>query len=112
MPDQTWKDKIDKEIKVCYATRATLNEKTKQQQKEIDEGRKERLELYDHKNAANDRLTAMEGGKVDYKTFTALSKCVTTLKTEKKFLPYIAMIVSTLAALGTLIYVIVKLGGN
>ncbi len=70
------------------------------------------MELYYHKNEIKQKITLLETGKVDYTTFNVLSKCVTQLKAEKKFLPFIVMIISALAGLGSLVYVIVRLGGG
>ena len=110
--DLEWVKSINKDMKECHEIRVRLEEHDKTQQKELDECKKERMELYDHKNAINNRLTAIEGGKVDYKTFNILKQCVATLKAEKKFLPYIVMIISALAGLGALAYVLIRIGGG
>ncbi len=110
--DPEWVKSVNNDIKSCNEIRVRLEEHDKAQQKEIDEGKKERMELYDHKNEINNKLTFLDTGKVDYKTFNVLSKCVATLKAEKRFLPYTVMIISALAGLGSLVYVIVRLGGS
>ena len=99
MPDDDWKRSVDKEIRICNAFRVLFDEKTKQQQKELDEGKKERLELYDYKNDIYRKLTFMKASQVDPREFRTLSKCVNTLKTEKKFLPWLGLIISIIVGL-------------
>ena len=96
---EDWKKQVDKEIRICNAFRVLFDERTKQQQKELDEGKKERLELYDYKNDIYRKLTFMKASQVDPREFRTLSKCVTTLKTEKKFLPWLGLIISIIVGL-------------
>ena len=96
---EDWKRSVDKEIRICNAFRVLFDERTKQQQKELDEGKKERLELYDYKNDIYRKLTFMKANQIDPKEFRTLSKCVNTLKTEKKFLPWLGVIISVIVGL-------------
>jgi hypothetical protein len=76
----------------CRDMRIRLEEHDKAQEKDIEEARGERMELYEHKNK--------------------IYKKITVLEMEKKFFPWAVMILSAIASLGTLIYVIVKLAGG
>ena len=99
MSDEDWKKSVDKEIKFCNEARVRLEEHDKQQQKELDEGKKERLELYDYKNDIYKKLTFMKASQVSPEEFKTLSKCVNSLKTEKKFLPWLGLIISMIVGI-------------
>ncbi len=110
--DEDWKKIVDKEMKACNEIRARLEERDKSQQIQLNEAKEERVELYDHKNDIYNRIVKLESNRVSPTEFQKLSKCVNTLKTEKQFLPYLVMIITALAALGSLVCVIFKLGGH
>jgi hypothetical protein len=81
-----------------------LEEQSKSQQKEIDEQWKQISDLFDYKNNIIQKITGLESQKVSYQSFNALSKCVTQLKTEKKFLPYVVMIVTLIGTIASVLY--------
>jgi hypothetical protein len=110
--DEKWKQVVDTDMKVCNEMRVRLEEHDKTQQKEIDESKSQISELYDYKNDIFRKLTTIDANKVSYKEYNALVKCVTQLKTEKKFLPYLVMGISLLASIASVIYVISKLAGG
>lgn len=82
-------------------------------QKQVDECKEERSELYDYKNKINSRLDIIETGKVDKSKFDDLKRCVSnlkiSLKTERKFLPWIAMILAIIASLCTTVFVVTQM---
>ena len=95
--EEPWKDK-------CLEDRVRLEERTTSQQKEIDEQWKQISDLFDYKNSLFNKITGLESQKVGYQNFNALSKCVTQLKTEKKFLPYLVMIVTLIGTIASVVY--------
>ena len=113
MPDDDWKKSVDKEIRDCNIAKTRLQDKDVQQQKELDTDRREILDLYDEKNEINNRLAIIETGKVNHKAFNELKTCVSNvkilLKTERKFLPWIAMIVSLIAGIGTIVFIVTQM---
>ncbi len=102
--DELWKAKIDGENKNCNEARIRLEEQTKSQQKEIDSQEALISDLFDYKNNIYQKITGLEAQKVGYQNFNALAKCVTQLKTEKKFLPYLVMIVTLIGTIASVIY--------
>jgi hypothetical protein len=102
--DEQWKHKIEAETRKCLEDRVRLEEQTKSQQKEIDESWKQISELYDYKNNIFQKITGLEAQKVGHKDFNALAKCVTQLKTERKFLPYLVMIVTLIGTIASVVY--------
>lgn len=112
MDNEVWKGKVEEDMKSCFEHRVRLDEKTKSQQKEIDENRSLLSDLYDYKNNTYEKITNIEANKVSYKQYNALSKCVTQLKTEKKFLPWLIMGMSLIASVASVVYVISKLAGG
>ncbi|MCP4259092.1 MAG: hypothetical protein GY774_16525 [Planctomycetes bacterium] len=114
--DEEWKKSVDDEVKKCNIEKARLQDKDEHQQKEIDLGWKERQDLYTEKNAIKDRVTIVETDKVGSGEFNKLKTCVSNLKillkTERKFLPWIAMIISILAGLATLVFIISRMSSS
>lgn len=122
MPDDKWKQSVNDDIKACTEFRVRLEEHDKSQQRELDKANNEIVELYDHKNAIKDRLTIVETDKIgatvfrkftndvavlksdtiNKETFNKLGNRVNGLITEKKFLPWLAVIISVVIGLGTL----------
>jgi GTPase involved in cell partitioning and DNA repair len=104
MQDEAWRARIDADNKKCNEARIRLEEHEKSQQKEINENKELISELYDYKNNIYRKLTVLEVDKVDVKDHNSLAKCVTQLKTEKKFLPYVIMILSLIGTIISVVY--------
>lgn len=90
--DEQWKAKVDSENKKCNEARIVLQEHEKSQQKEIDDHSDLISELYDYKNKIFQKITVLE--------------------VEKKFLPYLVMILSACATIGMFVWTILKAGGG
>ena len=107
--DENWKRRVEEDMKSCNENRVRLEEHDKAQQKEIDGGQEQLSELYDYKNDIYRKLTENKANAATIKEHHALAKQVTQLKTEKKFLPYVIMIISLISAIVTVIYATNKL---
>ncbi len=105
MLEERWKEKVDKDSKTCNEQRVRLEEHDKHQQKDIDEHEKLLSDIYDHKNNIYKKITLIEATKVSKKDYNALAKCVTQLKTEKKFFPWLVMGVSLVAAISSILFI-------
>jgi hypothetical protein len=104
MVDEQWKHRVDDDMKACNEQRIRLEEHDKTQQKEIDESKSLISDLYDYKNDIYKKITESKGDSVTQKDHNALAKCVTQLKTERKFLPYVIMIVSLIGTIVSCVY--------
>lgn len=101
--------KIDDEMKTCNEIRVRLEEHDKVQQKEIDHTKSEVSELYDYKNDIYRKITENKANAATVKDHNELAKQVTQLKTEKKFLPYVVMIISLIGTIISGVYITNKL---
>lgn len=90
--DEHWKDKIERETRECLKHRVRQDERTNSQQKEIDEHGDLISSLHDYKNKIFQKITVLE--------------------VEKKFLPWIVMILSAAATVGMFLWTIFKAGGG
>ncbi len=112
MTDEAWKSRVEKDMKLCNEHRVRLDERTISQQKEIDTTDGLLSDLYDYKNDIYRKLTENKANAVTVKDHNELATQVTRLNTEKKFLPYVIMIVSLIGTLVTAIYAVNKLTGG
>lgn len=106
--DEKWKQTVDKDMKSYNEMRVRLEEHDKNQEKDIAENKELISDLYDYKNNIYKKLTYLEVEKVSVKDHNALAKCVTQLKTEKKFLPWLVMITSLVVSIASLIFIVSK----
>lgn len=109
MADEQWKHKVDEDMKQCNEQRVRLEEHDKTQQKEIDEGKSQLSELYDYKNDIYRKITENKSNSATVRDHNELARQVTQLKTEKKFLPYVVMIISLIGTIISGIYITNKL---
>jgi hypothetical protein len=109
MTDEHWKHKVDESMKACNEQRVRLEEHDKAQQKEIDTNSEQLSDLYDYKNDIYRKLTENRSNAASIKDHNVLVQEVTRLKTEKKFLPYVVMIISLVATIISGIYITNKL---
>lgn len=106
--DEKWKQAVDKDMKSCNEMRVRLEEHDKNQEKDIAENKELISGLYDYKNNIYKKLTYLEVEKVSVKDHNAMAKCVTQLKTEKRFLPWLVMITSLVVSIASLIFIVSK----
>jgi len=90
---------VDVDMRKYNETRVRLEEHDKAQQKEIDFNKEQLSELYDYKNDIYRKLTESKANSVTPTEFHDLKQKVTELNTEKKFLPYVIMIVSLIGTI-------------
>ncbi len=103
MIDDVWKSVVDSDMKRCHESGIRLQEADKHQNEKIDKNEELIDHLYDYKNDTYRKITFMEANQIGRKEFNALSKCVNTLKTEKKFWPWLVMIVSAGVAAASIV---------
>ena len=109
MTEELWRQRVDADMKSCNEQRVRLEEHDKAQQKEIDISKSELSELYDYKNDIYRKITENKANAATVTDHNELAKQVTQLKTEKKFLPYVVMIVSLIGTIMSGIYITNKL---
>jgi hypothetical protein len=128
---EEWKKMVSADIKQCTEMRILLRESDKYQDEKIAESMRLIEQLFEHKNEILRQLTTLEACQVDQKdvslirkglievkteekvtpeAFDKLAEKVTVLMTEKKFLPYLIMILSALTGVGALVVMLVKGG--
>ncbi len=107
--DEKWQQVVNQDMKKCSEARVRLEEHDKNQGEGIKENKRLIEQLFDYKNSMLRKQTFLEVNKVDEKDIDEVRRAITILKTEKKFLPYIALIISILAGLGTLAWHFLKL---
>jgi hypothetical protein len=108
MIDEVWKHKIEADMKKCNEIRVRLEETDKHQGEKIEKNVELIEHMYDYKNNIYRKITFIEANKVDRKEFDAISKCVNTMKTEKKFLPWVVMIFSVIGTIVSVVYMLLK----
>lgn len=106
--DEKWQENVNRDMKKCNETRVRLEEHDKNQEKDIEENKRLIEQLFDYKNTILRKQTYLEVNKVDQKELDDINKCLTVLKTEKKFMPYAAMIISVVVAIATLVWTVFK----
>lgn len=104
-----WNRRVDIDMRSFNEQRVRLEEHDKAQQKEIDSNKEMLSELYDYKNDIYRKLTENKANAATAKDHNDLVKQVTQLKTEKKFLPYVVMIISLIGTIMSGIYITNKL---
>jgi hypothetical protein len=104
-----WNRRVDMDMRACNETRVRLEEHDKAQQKELDSHKKELSELYDYKNDIYRKITENKAVAATVLEHNELKTQVTQLKTEKKFLPYLVMIISLVGTIVSGIYITNKL---
>lgn len=109
MTEEHWKNKVDESMKTCNEQRVRLEEHDKAQQKEIDTNSEQLSELYDYKNDIYRKITENKANAVSHYEHSELKTQVTQLRTEKKFLPYVVMIISLIGTIISGIYITNKL---
>jgi hypothetical protein len=107
--DEQWKHRVEGDMKTCNEQRVRLEEHDKTQQKEIDESKSLVSELYDYKNDIYRKITENCANAATVKDHNELAKQVTQLKTEKKFFPYVVMIISLIGTIMSGVYIANKL---
>ena len=107
--EEKWQGIVNEDMKKCNEARIRLEERDKSQEQNIKESKRLIEQLFDYKNSILTKMTFLEVNKVDIKDMEALRKCVTILKTEKKFMPYIALIISMLVGLSVLVTQVLKM---
>ncbi len=110
--DAIWKHKVDADMKSCAESRVRLEEHDKAQQKEIDHTKSQIDDLYDYKNDIYRKITENKANAAEIKEYNELVREVAQLKTEKKFLPYVVMIISLIGTILSGIYITNKLTGG
>ncbi len=103
MNDEVWKHKVETDMKACNEVRVRLEENDKHQGEKIDKHEELISNLYDYKNDTYRKITFIEANQIGRKEFNTLSKCVNTLKTERKFWPWLVMIVSAAVAIASIV---------
>lgn len=101
--DERWQHLVNEDMKKCAEIRVRLEEHDKTQKEDISENKRLIEQLFDYKNDILRKLTFLEVNKVDKGKLDEICKCLTVLKTEKKLIPYVALIISVLVGMGTLI---------
>lgn len=109
MAEDNWKQRVDADMKSCNEQRVRLEEHDKAQQKEIDTNAEQVSELYDYKNDIYRKITENRANAPTVIDHNKLAKEVTQLKTERKFLPYVIMIISLIGTIISGIYITNKL---
>ncbi len=109
-----WNRRVDVDMRNCNEMRVRLEEHDKSQQKEIDSHKKELSKLYDYKNDIYRKITENKADAATVLQHNDLKHLVTQLKTEKKFLPYLVMVISLIGTIVSGIYITNKLtrGGD
>ncbi len=112
MIDEAWKSVVEADMKRCHEARVRLEEADKHQNEKIDKNEELIDHLYDYKNDTYRKITFMEANQIGRKEFTSLSKCVNTLKAEKKFLPWFVMIFSVLGTIISVAFMLFKMANS
>lgn len=100
-----WNRRVDLDMRSCNETRVRLEEHDKAQQKEIDSNKEEISELYDYKNDIYRKVTENKANAATVTDYNVMKERVTQLQTEKKFLPYVVMIISLIGTIMSGIYI-------
>jgi hypothetical protein len=109
MIEEHWKNKVEADMKQCNEQRVRLEEHDKAQQKELDADSELISDLYDYKNDIYRKITENKANAVAHRDHHELKIQVTQLRTEKKFLPYVVMIISLIGTIISGIYITNKL---
>jgi hypothetical protein len=104
-----WNRRLDIDMRRCNETRVRLEEHDKAQQKELDSHKEELSELYDYKNDIYRKITENRANAATVLAHNRLKEQVAQLQTEKKFLPYVVMIISLIGTIISGIYITNKL---
>jgi hypothetical protein len=107
--EEHWKQKVDADMKSCNEQRVRLEEHDKAQKKEIDSNKGELSDLYDYKNDIYRKLTENRANAATTNDHNELKDQVTQLRTEKKFIPYVVMIISLIGTILSGVYIMNKL---
>ncbi len=99
-------DKVEEDVGDCNERGIRLDERTQEQERKIGKHGDLISDMYDYKNDIYRKITELRERKVDRETYNKLAKCVTQLKTEKKFIPWAVMIVSALCAIAAVVLMI------